>query len=290
MTLPVFLGTETRPSLDEVRPGSLVTLGGDEGRHAAKVRRMSIGEWLDIVDGHGLRIRGVITDVASSQVCVRVEDRIEEPTPRTRLVLIQALAKGGRDEQAIESATEIGVDAVIPWQSDRSIVKWLGVKSEKGVNKWESVLTAAAKQSRRSHIPSVHKPLDSRALGQWISQVCADGGIVYLAHEGAVRRLSEDLRLREWSHLARRGGDEFAVEAGVPNPVDAERIEGALVAETPPGYLAVIIGPEGGLTDAERELFTSKGAIEVLLGPHVLRSSSAGSCALTLMSAAIGRW
>lgn len=290
MTLPVFIGTDTRPHLDEATPGCLVALGGDEGRHAAKVRRMNVGERLDIVDGKGLRIRGSITDVAPAALRIHVEERIQEPEPHPQLILIQALAKGGRDEQAIESATEIGVDAIIPWQADRSIVKWLGVKSEKGVSKWESVLAAAAKQSRRAHIPTVHIPLDSRALGQWIHTICADGGVVYLAHEEAQRRLSEDLRSREWSLLAGQDVAEREEDAVPSAATSGEEGRGAQSGQPMPRCLAVIVGPEGGLSDSERELFTSQGATEILLGSHVLRSSSAGSCALTLMSAAIGRW
>lgn len=271
MTLPVFLGHDTRPLLGETRVGMTCTLSGDEGRHAAKVRRMTVGEELDVVDGSGLRVRGVITGTGASSVTLEVRQVIREEAPACRLVLVQALAKGGRDEQAIESATEIGVDAVIPWQSQRSIVKWSGSKADKARAKWESVVVAAAKQSRRSWVPQVEGVRDSRALAQWVARVSAEGGVVFVAHEAASRSMREDLSERAWSVWGSGG------QSGVDQ------------CDLPP-VVGVIVGPEGGITDEERDVFRQAGAVEVLLGPHVLRSSSAGCAALTLVSAAVGRW
>lgn len=264
MTLPVFIGLETQPPLVEVSVGDVVDLLGEEGRHAAKVRRLQVGEWLDIVDGCGLRLRGEVTAVASSSLRMRVCERVLEGAPCPKLVLVQALAKGGRDEQAIEAATEIGVDAVVPWQAQRSIVKWVGAKADKARAKWESVVVAAAKQSRRSWLPQVMSVHDSRALAAWVRGVCADGGLVYIAHEAGRATLSADLRDRDWL-----GGGS---------------------ASQMPSVIGVIVGPEGGISDEERELFAAAGGVEILLGPHVLRSSSAGCAALTLVSAATGRW
>lgn len=268
MTLPVFLGTDTHPPLDQTSVGDALTLQGDEGRHAAKVRRLAVGEWLDVVDGAGLRVRGEVVATAASSLTMRVEQVIVEEAPATRLVLVQALAKGGRDEQAIESATEIGVDQVIPWQAQRSIVKWVGPKAEKARAKWESVVVAAAKQSRRAWTPQVERARDSRTLAQWIAQVSAEGGVVYMAHEAAHAGLAADLRGRAWGLCA------------------SESSAGAVL----PPSLGVLVGPEGGISDEERAAFVEAGAVEILLGPHVLRSSSAGATALTLISAALGRW
>ena len=86
-----------------------------------------------------------------------------EPQPGIRLVLVQALAKGDRDELATETATELGIDAVIPWQSERSIVRWKGDRAAKAHAKWQSVVTAAAKQARRAWIPEVRSVVDTGA-------------------------------------------------------------------------------------------------------------------------------
>ena len=81
-----------------------------------------------------------------------------------RLVLVQALAKGDRDEQAIEAATELGVDEVVPWQAERSIVVWRGDRAAKSLAKWASVVARATKQSRRARMPLTSSPVDLAAL------------------------------------------------------------------------------------------------------------------------------
>jgi 16S rRNA (uracil1498-N3)-methyltransferase len=84
-----------------------------------------------------------------------VEELAEEPEPALRLVLVQALAKGDRDLLAVEAATELDVDEVVPWQADRSIVRWRADRAEKAHRKWEQTVIAAAKQSRRVRVPTV---------------------------------------------------------------------------------------------------------------------------------------
>lgn len=259
MTLPVFLGHETSPVLDQVKVGESLTLHGDEARHAVKVKRLTPGEGVDIVNGCGLRVRGTVSAAQGMTMIISVDAIMTEEAPRPRLTLIQALAKGGRDEQAIEQATEVGVDHVIAWQARRSIVKWVGAKAVKALGKWGGVVEAAAKQSRRAWVPEVEGPCDSVALTRWISQVIAGGGIVFIAHEEGVDGLANQLR---------QLGDRLCEVNDI----------------------AVIVGPEGGITSEELADFQQAGARVVLLGPHVMRSSSAGAAALTLISAAIGRW
>ena len=76
-----------------------------------------------------------------------------DPEPSPRFVLVQALAKNDRDDQAVEAATECGVDEVVPWQASRSVVQWRGERGEKARRKWDAVLVAATKQSRRTRRP-----------------------------------------------------------------------------------------------------------------------------------------
>ncbi len=274
MTLPVFLAHECVPAIEAASIGDKITLGGDEGRHAAKVKRITVGERLDLVNGSGLRVRGSVSDAQPNTITVTVEERWQEKTPSPRLTLVQALAKGGRDEQAIEMATEIGVDQILAWQASRSIVKWAGSKSAKALGKWESILQAAAKQSRRAYVPTAQGPYDSKKLAAWIGAICAEGGVVFIAHEEGTRSLVDELAARGWRGRA-RGGEHAHSEASL--------------AELP-AEIAVVVGPEGGISPEELTAFAEAGATVVLLGPHVLRSSSAGSTALTLISAATGRW
>ena len=101
-------------------------------------------------------------------------------------MLVQALAKGDRDDQAIESATEFGVDEVVPWQAARSIVQWRGERADKARRKWESTVVAAAKQSRRSRVPVVADLATTKALVTRIAGAAA----AYLLHEDATQSLA----------------------------------------------------------------------------------------------------
>lgn len=133
----------------------LIELGGPEGRHAATVRRVKVGERVDLADGRGTRASCVVVSLGTDVVRLRVEARVLEPEPQPRLVLVQALAKGDRGELAVELATEVGVDEVVPWQAERCIVKWDGARGEKALSRWRSTAREAGKQSRRARHPVV---------------------------------------------------------------------------------------------------------------------------------------
>jgi 16S rRNA (uracil1498-N3)-methyltransferase len=133
--------------------GDVVVLDGPEGRHAATVRRTRVGEHLLLTDGAGLRVEAEVIAVGSGSLDLRVVSVTSDPEPSPRLVLVQALAKNDRDDQAIEAATECGVDEVVPWQASRSVVQWRGERGEKAWRKWDAVLVAATKQSRRTRRP-----------------------------------------------------------------------------------------------------------------------------------------
>jgi len=250
MSNPVFFSPAG--SLDQVEPSGLVTLDGPEARHAVTVKRLAPGEDVDLVDERGTRVTGMVESADGGALVVRCLEISREAAPSPRLVLVQALAKGDRDEQAIESATELGIDAVIPWQSDRSIVRWRGDRAAKALAKWRSVVRAAAKQSRRSRTPDVEEAVDTTALARRISQAEA----AFVLHEDAV-----------WSLSSRLDG---------------------LAAQD--GEILLIVGPEGGISPSEVAAFEAAGATTALLGPHVLRSSSAGPAALVVANTVLGRW
>ncbi|MFQ6172746.1 16S rRNA (uracil(1498)-N(3))-methyltransferase [Oryzobacter sp. R7] len=151
MTLPLHL--VRHEALSGRGPGSTVVLDGPEGRHAVTVRRTRVGEHLLLTDGAGLRVEGEVVAVGRDTLDLRVVSVATDPEPSPRLVLVQALAKNDRDDQAVEAATELGVDEVVPWQASRSVVQWRGERGEKARRKWEAVLVAATKQSRRTRRP-----------------------------------------------------------------------------------------------------------------------------------------
>lgn len=260
MSAPVFLAEGT--DLTSFAPDSIYVLDGEEGRHAGVVQRRQAGEHIDIVDGQGVRLRTVVDSVNQGHLELRVLELVREEQNGYEFVLVQALAKGDRDEMAIEASTEIGVDGVIPWQADRSIVVWRGSRAAKSHARWVATLRTATKQARRARIPFVEQPLDSKALAKTIAATREQGGTAIVLHEEATVPIGH-------------------IELPVPRD-DADQKE--------PVRVLLIVGPEGGMTDREVETFTAAGAHLGRLGPHVLRTSTAGPVALSVLSHATGRW
>ncbi|SDS39627.1 16S rRNA (uracil1498-N3)-methyltransferase [Paraoerskovia marina] len=251
MSAPVFVAPAG--SLDAVRAGDEYVLTGPEGRHAAVVQRRGAGERVDVVDGRGVRLATTVVEARGTDLALQVQAVTREPEPPVRLVLVQALAKGDRDEMAIEAATEVGVDAVVPWQAERSVVVWRGQRAEKSRGRWGATVTAATKQARRAFLPPVEQVLSTRALAVRTADVTAAGGVVVILHEESPLPLAD-----------------------VPLPGGGE--------------LLVVVGPEGGIGQAEVDLLTEAGARTARLGPHVLRTSTAGPVALAVLSERLGRW
>jgi len=173
---PVFLATDLSRSR--------VLLDGPEGRHAATVRRLRTGEPVDLVDGVGTRATCEVVSTTRDTVTVDVVRRTTEPAPSPRITLAQALAKGDRGELAVELATEVGVDEVLPWTAARCVQQWHGERGQKSLEKWRSTAREAAKQSRRAWWPVVHEAVR-------IADVAGLAGTVLVLHEAAMTRLSD---------------------------------------------------------------------------------------------------
>ncbi len=154
MTDPLFFADD----LGEPWPvvGDSIALGGDDGRHAAVVRRTRPGEMIMVGDGCGRGVRGSVVAVQKTGLQVEVTELLTAPEPRRRIVAVQALAKGDRSELAIEMLTEAGVAEIIPWMAARSVVRWSGERAVKSLSRWRSTVREAAKQSRRLRVPRVH--------------------------------------------------------------------------------------------------------------------------------------
>ena len=227
---------------------SEVVLDGPEGKHAVGVRRMRAGEAIQLTDGQGVRLRGTVSAVADKALKVSVREVITEPAPDTRLVLIQALAKGDRDELAIQAATELGAWAIVPWQAERSISRWDSAKAAKGVERWQTIVTEAAKQSLRAWHPEVRQPATTRQLCVGVS---AFDTVLIL--------------------------DPTAAQALTTLPAMQ-------------GDVAIVVGPEGGISESELAELEAAGAKRVRLGSEILRTSTAGVAAIAVLQAKLGAW
>jgi 16S rRNA (uracil1498-N3)-methyltransferase len=181
VTVPFFfLADAADRAVDDV-----VRLVGDEGRHAARVRRLRVGEAVALTAGHGTVLRGVVTDVAADGLSVEVRDRIDVPRPQPRLTVVQALARGGRDERAVELMTELGVDEVVGWEAARGVARW----TERTGARWAGVARSAAKQSRRAWWPQVGGPVPTAE----VAALCSEAGLAVVLHEAATEPLTARL-------------------------------------------------------------------------------------------------
>jgi 16S rRNA (uracil1498-N3)-methyltransferase len=240
LTAHVFLAS--RESLQS----DVIVLDGAEGRHAAVVRRVQVGEDVMLVDGAGLRVDGAVTEVHRDHISVTVHGRTTEPQPQPRLVVVQALAKGDRGERAVEAMTEVGVDEIVPWAASRSIVKW---RDDKPLMKWRTTAREAAKQARRSWFPSLSDLADTEAVATRLRTA----SLAVVCHEDAKQALT-----------------------------------GASVPAS--GDVVLVIGPEGSITDDELAAFEAAGASRYRMGPTVLRTSTAGVVAASLLLSKTQRW
>ncbi|MCA1711378.1 MAG: 16S rRNA (uracil(1498)-N(3))-methyltransferase [Actinobacteria bacterium] len=179
MSAPVFLAEDVS--------GDRVVLTGPEGRHAATVKRLRVGEAVDVVDGRGTRGGCTVTAVGKDTVELRVLSRTAEPVPAPRLVLVQALAKGDRGELAVELATEVGIDEVVPWSAARSVVRWDGERGQKALSRWRSTSREAAKQSRRAWVPEV---TEAQSTAQ-VVELARTAACTFVLHEEAVAPLAQ---------------------------------------------------------------------------------------------------
>jgi 16S rRNA (uracil1498-N3)-methyltransferase len=135
--------------------GDRVSLRGQEARHAVTVSRLAVGETVSIGNGAGLVVTGPVVVAEHTELTIEVVDALEAPRREPAVFLAQALAKGDRDELAVQAATELGVDGVIPWTAARSISRWEGAKIAKGRDRWSAVVREASKQSLRAWVPDV---------------------------------------------------------------------------------------------------------------------------------------
>jgi 16S rRNA (uracil1498-N3)-methyltransferase len=244
MSLPLFL-------VDQLPAGDSYVLGGVEGHHASTVQRLRVGEGLLLTDGAGFTATGTVEAVGKGTLQIKIIDRRYDPPADPRIVVAQGIAKGDRGELAVQAMTEVGVDAILPWAAVRSVTQWHGERGVRARQKWAATAREAAKQARRSWLPSMEGAPDfsTRQLAARLATATA----AFVLHEEAKVALS-----------------------GVALPESGE--------------IALVVGPEGGVDPAELAVFEQAGAVPVRLGETVLRTSTAGVAALCVLATRLGRW
>jgi 16S rRNA (uracil1498-N3)-methyltransferase len=149
----LYLNPELEPADAEI--GARVGVTGEEARHAVTVARVRLGERIAIGDGSGFVAWGAVVAASAAELAIEVDEVRHDPELEPALWLAQALAKGDRDELAIQAATELGVAGVIPWSAERSVSRWEGAKADKGRERWGAIVREASKQAIRSRVPDV---------------------------------------------------------------------------------------------------------------------------------------
>ncbi|GGQ14744.1 16S rRNA (uracil(1498)-N(3))-methyltransferase [Streptomyces roseolilacinus] len=183
MTAPVFVADD----LTAAAPGAVLTLDGPEGRHAVSVRRLRVGEEVVLTDGAGRGAYGTVAAVeGKDRLDVAVARVRDEPAPAPRITVVQALPKGDRGELAVETMTETGVDAVVPWAASRCITQWKGERGAKALAKWRATAREAGKQSRRLRFPDVAEAAGTRA----VARLLADADFAAVLHEEGAEPLA----------------------------------------------------------------------------------------------------
>lgn len=237
-----------------VDPDSLAagprTLSGDEYHYLFRVRRLRPGDRVTLFDGQGREALATIETVGPDSAVLAVEiPRLVEPGDRSRLTVIQALIKGERMDLCVQKLVELGVDAIIPVQTERTVVRLSAERARKRHARFVDIARDAARQSSRARVPQVHDVLE--------------------LEEALARVAACELKLVFWEREKSQG-----LRAVLP--------------ARPPLSICALIGPEGGFTAAEIEQATSAGFACVGLGPYILRAETAAIAVAAVIGSMFG--
>ncbi len=193
--------------------GESITIAGEDVRHIGAVLRMKAGDELLLCDGRGIDYTAVITRIDRSEIATEIRSTLKQDPACPRITLCQGLPKSDKMDLIVQKATELGAAAIVPLITERTIVK---IKDEeKRISRWQKIAREAAMQSNRPDIPKV-EPV--QRFGDFLRTLAPGPGT---------------LLLLPWEE----GTDPIKRILG--QNTDIERI-------------IVLIGPEGGLSNARR--------------------------------------
>ncbi len=218
-------------------------LSPEEAKHCAQVLRKHVGDPISIFDGAGNEATAEITAISTKQVDLKILEQRHTPAPAVSISLIQAIPKGGNMEWIIEKAVELGVNAIYPVVTERTVVRLDLKDSSRKQEKWQRVAIEACKQCGQSWLPKVHAPLRFPAMLGTLP-----------AH---------DLKI-----IAALQPDAKSFKA---------------IFSGAPASAVVAIGPEGDFTLDEYAAAKAHGLVPVTLGPLVLRVETASIFALSVL-------
>ena len=225
-----------RAFLFETPTGNTIQIAGQEAHHLIHVLRMEPGRFLELIDGSGRLWFGKIGKIFSEQVQI-VDIRLlsDVKKPDVNIIVIQALCKTNRLEWILQKLTELGISEVYLLKAQRSVVRVVEKRLESKLNRWKTIITNAAKQSRRTTIPKLNRP-------SGLSEIC--------------QNVQAELKLFLDS-----------------NPQSTELKD--RLRHTSCHSVAISIGPEGGWTNEECTTFLKYGFKSTNISANILRTETA---------------
>ena len=244
---------------EEGEAAFLLRLGADDARHA-RVLRLRAGEHLAVVDAASDYFEVEVTSATDDGLMVSIAQRLGAPPAAPTVMLVQGLAKGDKMDEVVRHGTELGVAAFLPLACERSVVRLDGKKAASRAQRWRAIAKSAAMQSGQRRVPEVADPLGVGAACELLREATA----LLVCWEEAPGTAS----LRE------------ALDRGLA----------ACGAGAADARVAVVVGPEGGLTEAEVDalLACNPRSSLVTLGPSILRTETAGVVAPALVLYELG--
>jgi 16S rRNA (uracil1498-N3)-methyltransferase len=224
--------------------GSQIVVSGDDLRHIRTVLRKRPGDTLLLLDGEGTEYTATIVRMEKSEIYAEIASVVKKVIRQPLITLGQGLPKSDKMDWIVQKATELGVSAIVPLITERTIVK---AKDEgKRLSRWRKIAREAAMQSNRPDIPRIG---DIKIFHDFIMTL--DPGPMTLL-------------LFPW-------------EEGT------EPIKNVLRQKTGVRNIIVLIGPEGGFSSVEAEMAKEKGFHLVSLGPNILRTETAAVAVLSMI-------
>ena len=230
---------------------SNLRLEGDEFHHCVNVLRLQSGDPVVIFDGLGMEIQTSIKDISKKVAYLDLnnQERIISPTRKTNIALAQAIPKGKNMDLIIEKGTELGVNHIYPFISERTIIRLNQSDSIKKQEKWQRVAIEACKQSGQNWLPKVEQP---QKLLSMIDSLIHEFDLVLIASlQPAAKHLKQILLNRTTKH---------------------------------PESILILIGPEGDFTLSETAKAIGAGAESMTLGPITLRTETAAIYSLSIVA------
>ena len=233
-------------SPEQVREEKIYVEGSDVN-HMKNVLRMKTGEELTIGDGDGWLYLCVVESYEEDMAVLKIlEKKKDESELPSKIYLFQGLPKSDKMEWIIQKAVELGVHQVIPVATKRAVVRLEGKKEVNKQRRWQAISESAAKQSKRMQIPTVHMPV---------------------TFQQALAMMAEsDVRLMPYENAEGMEGTRRILESIEPGE-----------------SIAVLIGPEGGIDEAEVEMAMKEKVEPITLGKRILRTETAGMTVLSIL-------